>query len=327
MTLDSSSVVHFCKKLLQDQKLRNLLALTLGDASAIQALAEEKGCIISIDAADEIYRWSTGRTLIHNHSPFSFFLSPYPPEEGEPLDSIPRESKASQSNLFNCLRRNDFIKSGEFELDQLDISVLENEKVVYVLIKVVEEEREPFIASFDKPGRDQLGMPEGQFIGVDQQRFDASGSIELIKASYWRRSILAVWKVPNDLQSLHDAFSLPYYEWVFSEENAKCASVHPTAFVYGESCKGRGVEHLICDSKGNTKEVKPAPIAESFDDDAEIISYKFDGDGEPPFRLGFLFNNAGGMSHTDFLNCNLASFDGSDDELFEEMRVWLKQVL
>lgn len=312
---------------MQDQKLRDLLALTIGDASAIQALAEEKGCIISIDAADEIYRWSTGRPLLHNHSPFSFFLNPYPLEEGESLDSIPRESKGSQGNPFDCLRRDDFIKSGEFELDLLDISVHEGEKVVYILIKVVEEEREPFTATFDKPGRDQLGMPEGQFIGLVPQQFDANGSIELVKASYWRRSLLAVWKVPNDLQSLHDAFSLPYYEWVFSEENAKCASVHPTAFVYGESSKGRGVEYLICDSKGNTKEVKPAPITESYDDDAEIISYKLDGDGEPPFRVGFLVNNAGTISHTDFLDCNLASFDGSDDELFEAMRVWLKQAL
>jgi len=325
MTLHSSSVTHFCGKLLQDQELRKLLAVTLGDASAIQALAEEKGCIISIDAADEIYRWSTGRPLIDNDSLLSFL--PYPLEEGEPPDSIPRERKASQSSPFDCLRRDDFIKSGEFELNLLNISVPEGEKVVYILIKVVEEEREPFTATFEKPGRDQLGMPEGQFIGLDPQRFDASGSIELVKASYWRRSLLAVWKVPSDLQSLHDAFSFPYYEWVFSEEDAKCASVHPTAFVYGESSKGRGIEYLICDSKGNTKEVKPAPITESFDDDAEIISYKLDGDGEPPFRVGFLANNAGAISHTDFLDCNLASFDGSDDELFEAMRVWLTQAL
>ena len=223
-----------------------------------------------------------------------------------------------KQEIIDLFDKSDYLVSGDFELDLLESEPASNGHLVLLGMKVVEEEREARVVTLSDEAFAKYQTSKSpsfqKSIISDQDK-----TLKVFRCDYWRRSFLVVWKLPNDISLLQEAFKTEFGEWVFSDEDTSIRNVTSTEYVYGESSNGQGVEYVIKDDDGKSIEIDEEFLEVEFgEDDDEIISYKFSTYDHfcPPFRLLAISSANGLLTKSELYDADTKEFEGSTEELF-----------
>ena len=221
-----------------------------------------------------------------------------------------------KQEIIDLFEKDDYLVSFDFDLDFLEATPSVGGHLVVLGMKVVEEEREARLVTltdeaFAKYQNSTTPTFQNSIPSSEEKR------LKVFKCDFWRRSFLALWKLPEDQSRFEEAFAIPFDNWTFSDEDAGVRTILPTEYVYGESSNGQGIEYVVKDDNGNSVEINEEFLEEEYDeDDDEIISYKFAAyDGSKPFRLLIVSSLNGELVKSEIHDEDKQEFEGSTPEL------------